>query len=401
MRSIDGIDVRALPRIHPVVVDLVIATGVVAVALVSEVADVADAGATVDAVDLLTCAVAFVLIVLRRRAPLPVWGVALVAGVVTMIPHDDHAVVLAAVFLALYTVASTSARKTAWTVGAVTAAVLFVAATVTASGRGFDAENLDVVAWSAVAVAVGDAVRSRRAYVVAIEERAAALQERAERAEQALEEESRRQVAEERLRIARELHDVLAHHIAVINVQAGVADHLLRDDPEGAEAALAQVRLGARNVLDELGAILIVMRRTVDPTDSTNPLPTLDQLDRLVADFAAIGLDIEWHATGVGRPLAPAVGLAAYRIIQESLTNAHRHATGTHVCLRVDYRPDALHIEIINDAADVPSAATHRGHGIIGMRERAQAVGGTIDIGPAPGGHFRVDASLPLASDDR
>lgn len=174
--------------------------------------------------------------------------------------------------------------------------MLFVAAVITKSTSWYDGENLELVVWAGIATAVGDAVRSRRAYV-------AAMQDRAERAEQALEEEARRQVVEERLRIARELHDVVAHHIAVINVQAGVATHLLRDDPAGAEAALAHVRQGGRSVLDELAGILNVLRQPDDRSESMEPLPTLDQLDQLVATFAAAGLRIESRTVGARRTI--------------------------------------------------------------------------------------------------
>jgi signal transduction histidine kinase len=310
--------------------------------------------------------------------------------------------------LALYTVASTSSRRTAWTAGAAVAGVLFVTAVIatpgpriTSPGPGFDGENLELIAWAGVATAVGDAVRSRRAYLIARQERAAALEERAERAERALEEEARRQVVEERLRIARELHDVVAHHIAVINVQAGVATHLVRDDPDGAEAALAHVRRGANLVLDELSGILSVMRRPDDPTTSIDPLPTLDQLDDLIADFSGVGLEVEWQTSGTRQPVAPAVALAAYRIVQESLTNVHRHGRSPHACLRVDYTPDTLSVEVLNDVAEDRPTTRRRGNGIIGMRERAAAAGGTLDVGPTADGRFRVYATLPVTGGGR
>jgi signal transduction histidine kinase len=201
-------------------------------------------------------------------------------------------------------------------------------------------------------------------------------------------------VIEERMRIARELHDVVAHHIAVINVQAGVAAHLLRDNPTSAEEALTHVRRGAASVLDELSSILSVIRQSDETTSTTDPLPTLDDLQRLIADFAKVGLEIEWHTAGARRPVAPAIGLAAYRIIQESLTNAHRHGCHHRATLRLTYGPDALRIEILNDIdADRPVRA-RRGHGTIGMRERVAAAGGTIEIGPTAGGQFRVHATL-------
>ena len=196
------------------------------------------------------------------------------------------------------------------------------------------------------------------------------------------------------MRIARELHDVVAHHIAVINVQAGVAAHLLRDNPTGAEEALTHVRRGAASVLDELSSILSVIRQSDEATSTTDPLPTLDDLQRLIADFDKVGLEIEWHTAGRRRPVAPAVGLAAYRIIQESLTNAHRYGCHHRATLRLTYDRDALRIEILNDIdADRPVGA-RRGHGTVGMRERVAAAGGTIEIGPDRRRPFRVHATL-------
>jgi signal transduction histidine kinase len=396
---IASIDLRSWSAHRPVIVDVTIATAVSAAALVFEANDFGDGGSTLDAADFAICAIAFGLIVFRRRAPLPVLSAALIAAVWSL-ASGGHDVLVVATYLTLYTVASTSNRRTAWTAGAVVAGALFVTATISTPAPWYDGEGLELIAWTIVATAIGDAVRSRRAYVTAMQERATAMQERAERAEQVLDEETRRHVVEERLRIARELHDVVAHHIAVINVQAGVATHLLRDDPAGAEDALAHVRRGASNVLDELSSILNVMRQTDDPTTQTDPLPTLDQLDRLIDDFEGLGLEVEWHTSGARQRVAPAAALAAYRIVQESLTNAHRHGRTPRVCLRVNYQPDALTLEVLNDAAtDCPT--THRGHGIIGMRERVAAAGGTIDVGPTTDGRFRVSVILPVTGDDR
>jgi signal transduction histidine kinase len=272
---------------------------------------------------------------------------------------------------------------------------LYVTAAITSPGPWYDGENLEVVAWTFVATAAGDAVRSRRAYNLARRERATALRERAERAEHALEEEARRRVIEERMRIARELHDVVAHHIAVINVQAGVAEHLLRDNPTGAQEALRHVRRGASDVLDELSSILSVIRQSDDESSTTDPLPTLDDLQRLIADFAKVGLEIESHTAGAPRTVAPRIGLAAYRIIQESLTNAHRYGCHHRAILRLTYEPDALRIEILNDIDTDRPLGTRRGHGTIGMRERVAAAGGTIEIGLTADGQFGVHATLP------
>jgi signal transduction histidine kinase len=391
--SVSGIE-RSWPTLRPVVVDLAIAAAVCAGGLIYEVVDAGDVGASLDVFDFVTCAGAAALILLRRRAPLTVLVVAVIAAVWSLIPDDDPGVLRVAAIVALYTVASTSGRRTAWTSGVATAAALYVTAALTSPGPWYDGENLELIAWTGVATAAGDAVKSRRAYNLARQERATALRDRAERAEHALEEEARRQVIEERMRIARELHDVVAHHIAVINVQAGVASHLLRDNPAGAEEALTYVRRGAASVLDELSSILSVIRQSDEVTSATDPLPTLDDVQRLVADFAKVGLEIEWHTAGARRPLAPAVGLAAYRIIQESLTNAHRYGCHHRASLRLTYERDALRIEILNDIdADRP-VGTRRGHGTVGMRERVAAAGGTIEIGPTAGGQFRVHARL-------
>ena len=393
MSRLSDID-RSWPSLDTVVVDVAIAASVCGAALVYEVLDAGDVGASLDAVDVATAAGAAGLIMLRRRAPLSVLVIAVIAAAWSLIPDDEQGVLPVAAIVALYTVASTSDRRTAWMAGAATAAALYVTAAITSADPWYSGDNLELIAWTAVATAAGDAVRSRRAYNVARQERAIALRERAERAERALEEEARRGVIEERMRIARELHDVVAHHISVINVQAGVAAHLLRDDPTGAEEALRHVRQGAASVLDELSSILSVIRHSDDATSTTDPLPTLDDLHRLVADFAKVGLDVEWHTAGEPRPVAPAIGLTAYRIVQESLTNAHRHGGRPRATLQLTYERDALRIEILNDVvADRPVGA-RGGHGTVGMRERVASTGGTIEIGPTAGGQFRVDATL-------
>lgn len=396
-----GIELRAWSAQHPVVVDLVIASVVAIAPVWFEAVDAGEVGASLDVVDVAASLVAFVLIMLRRRAPLPVLGIALIAGIWSLIPDDDQPVLRVAACLALYTVASTTSRKTASAAGAVSAATLFITATVTSPSHWYDGDNLELIAWTGVATAAGDAVRSRRAYTIARQERAAALEERAERAERALEEEARRRVVEERLRIARELHDVMAHHIAVINVQAGVAHELVLADPAGAQQALDHVRRGASSVLDELSGILNVMRQPDDTTTSVDPLPTIEQLDTLIAELTTVGLDVEWHSSGIRQRLAPAVSLAAYRIIQESLTNAHRHGHGLRAVLRVDHQPGTLSIEVLNALSADRPATGRRGHGTIGMRERVTAAGGSIQIGPTGDGQFRVQVTLPTLGDEQ
>jgi signal transduction histidine kinase len=243
-----------------------------------------------------------------------------------------------------------------------------------------------VLAWGAMATAVGIAVSSQRAVVAAAEERAA-------RAEASRDEEARRAVTEERLRIARELHDVVAHHISVINVQAGVARHLLDDNPEMAGEALGHIRESSQVVLSELSTILGLLRSPHDdPT--TAPAPGLDQLDALIDSVRRSGVTVTVRSTGQRPELAPVVDLTAYRLTQEALTNARKYGTGV-IDLDLVYDTDQLIIDVRNRiAAGVD--ATRTGHGLIGMRERVAAVGGQLDTGAHSDGSYSVHAVLPI-----
>ena len=200
------------------------------------------------------------------------------------------------------------------------------------------------------------------------------------------------------MRIARELHDVVAHHIAVINVQAGSPHTSCGTTRPVREEALAHVRRGAASVLDELSSILSVIRQSDEPTSTTDPLPTLDDLQRLIADFTSVGLEIEWHTAGArptggagGRPrrLPDHPGIADQR---PSPRLRHHRAT-----LRLTYEPDTLQHRDPQRHRRRPTGRTgRRGHGTIGMRERVAAAGGTIEIGPTADGQFRVHATLPV-----
>ncbi len=245
----------------------------------------------------------------------------------------------------------------------------------------------------ALAVAVGLWVQSRRATL-------AATQERALRAEQTREIEAARAVAEERLRIARELHDVLGHHVAIINVHAGVAEQLLTARPEAALDALHHVQDATASVLSELAALVEVLR---DPGEAAElaPTPGLDALATLVAEVRAAGLDLRTTIEGDWPVrLAPLVDLIAYRVIQESLTNAGKHGTGR-ALLGLTTTATTLTIEVTNpvrpsasNAAGGDEGRSVGGHGLVGLRERAQSVGGSFEAardGPA----FRTRTVLP------
>lgn len=207
--------------------------------------------------------------------------------------------------------------------------------------------------------------------------------------------ESQRQLIEQRLRIARELHDVVAHQMAVINVQSAVAEHLVRTDPDGAAAALAHVRTSAGVVLQELGGLLQLLRADTDDT-ARAPNPTLDDLDALVASFGPIGLQVERTDIGTFGPAVPeGVQLAVYRLVQEALTNAHRYGDGR-AQLSFTSADGNLTVAITNALSPQVPSTRGAGLGVIGMRERVLAVGGTLEAGMQDNGRFVVRARFPL-----
>jgi signal transduction histidine kinase len=220
--------------------------------------------------------------------------------------------------------------------------------------------------------------------------RAASLRER--------EEQARRAVDAERLRIARELHDVVAHTMATINVQAGVAAHVIDQQPEQAAEALEAIKQASKEGLRELRGILNVLRQA-DEQDERSPAPRLAQLDALVENTTHAGLPTSVIVHGRARALAPTVDLTAYRIVQESLTNTLRHAGPTTARVTLSYTDDQLEVEVLDGGrGPVDGTPQGAGHGIAGMRERAEAMGGTLTAGAAPEGGFRVQARLPLSS---
>ncbi|WP_345627098.1 sensor histidine kinase [Rugosimonospora acidiphila] len=212
--------------------------------------------------------------------------------------------------------------------------------------------------------------------------------------------ERRRIIAEERARIARELHDVVAHTVSVIVVQAAAAEDVFDARPERAREALGGIQAAARTALSELRTLLSTMRP--EESDEPNaPQPGLAQLDSLAAPLRAAGLTVVLRTEGSAGPMPPGVDLSAYRIVQESLTNTLRHAHATRADVTVRYAPLALQLEIADDGTtrSAGGAATSgTRHGIVGMRERARLLGGTLDAGPGPRGGFLVRAHLPLSS---
>lgn len=209
----------------------------------------------------------------------------------------------------------------------------------------------------------------------------------------------RRRQSEERLRVARDLHDVIGHNISLINVQASMGLDLIDSQPEQARAALSAIKSASKEALEELRTMLTTLRHDDDvPSAPRSPAPGLDRLPELIELTRAVGLPVEVEVAGTAPPLPAAVDLAAYRIIQESLTNVARHAGRARVRVRVTYGDADVHVEIDDDGAAPANgaAAIGTGSGITGMRERATALGGDLSAGFRRGGGFRVSARLPV-----
>jgi signal transduction histidine kinase len=236
-------------------------------------------------------------------------------------------------------------------------------------------------AWLAVVLAAAELARVKR------------QQRRQARAERAVAE--KRRADEERLRIARELHDVLAHSISVINVQASMGLALLDTDPEQARTALSTIKSASKEALGEVRQVLDTLRTPGDAPRA--PAPGLDRLPELVEQAAAAGLTVVTRTAGDAPPrIPPGADLAAFRIVQEALTNVVRHSGSRTADVLITYAPDVLRLRIDDVGPATGDEAGGSGNGLAGMRERAAALGGTIGAGPLPGGGFRVDADLPL-----
>ena len=229
------------------------------------------------------------------------------------------------------------------------------------------------------------------------------LRARAERLEREREEEARRAVTEERLRIARELHDVIAHSMSVIAVQSAVGNHVIDTQPTEARQALAAIEATSRSALTEMRRLLGVLRQAGEPRGSLTPAPGLADLTSLVSQVQDTGLKVWINVEGERGSVPPGVDLSAYRVIQEALTNVIKHAGSATATVTIRYRDDSVTVEIANQApagpgVHVPAPRMGSGHGIIGMRERVAVFGGEFSAGPRPDGGFLVRACFPLAA---
>ena len=346
------------------------------------------------------------VLVARRRWPAPVFITAALASLAYYTIGFSNGPGWIALFVALYTL-------TAYGDGRRSLLIAGVGITVLATGwliAAADIEPRAAIGWvffriaaSVMAAALGESVRSRRAV-------AAEALERARQAERTREEEARSRVDAERLRIAREVHDTVAHAIAIINVQAGVTAYLLDKRPEGAREALVTIEQTSAQALHEMRAVLGVLR---DSDNGRVPHPGLVQVNALTAMAREAGLDIKLEVTSATTPLPSAVDHTAYRILQESITNVIRHVGPTRVTVALDFGADVLEVRVADEgsrdaagddaggpqppAGTVNASSAEPGRGIVGMRERCGLLGGELTAGPRPGGGFEVKARLPLA----
>ena len=319
-------------------------------------------------------------LILSRRWPSAAVGLALGAVLAYQALNYPPGPIHLALLVALYKAAAPQHLWRTLALGALTVLGYSAVGLLTPGGLSLDGVLLGTAAVAA-ALGLGYAVASQRASV-----------------RQRREEETQHRVTEERLRIARELHDVVSHSISTINVQAGVAAHVMAERPEQAHEALVTIKETSRDTLRELRGILHVLRG-VDEVDSRSPAPGLAQLDVLIDTATQAGVPTQALVMGTARPLPPAVDLAAYRIIQESLTNVIRHAGPASAQVTVGYEPARVVIEVTDDGRGVTNQPIRNGEspglGISGMRERVAAVGGSIEAGAKAGRGFLVRAILP------
>lgn len=340
----------------------------------------------------LVAAVSSAALPLRHRSPLVALAVTTACGMLTA-PLDLMLtpLIVTPVIISAYSLAVRAERRVA-TTALLVSAFLLVASTVVFGDLSWqDATRLGLVAaFPLVAGVLGHATQTRRAYLEAVEERA-------RRAELTKDSEARRRVADERVRIARELHDLVAHQITLANAQAAVAVHLLDTRPDEARTSLEQLVETTRNALDELRATVGLLRQTGDASAPVEPAPGLSRLPTLLESFGRAGLEVSVEQEGTARPLPPAMDLTAYRIVQEALTNVTKHARTGSARVRFAWQRDLVTICVADDGPGARPASTGRpGYGLIGMGERATAVGGELSAGTGPDGGFLVTARLPL-----
>lgn len=338
---------------------------------------------------------AIALIPLRRRWPLAVFLASFASYCATVVLREPSMGVGFVVILAAFSLGSRTTRKLTLIVGAAATLITVIMSLVSSKWGVIDTRVFQIAAGLAVAAALGDSSRSHREFV-------AAANERAERAEQTREAEAQQRVAEERLRIAQDLHDTVAHQISVISLNAGAASSALETHPDKVRSALGTIRTSAREVLAEIGGLLNYLR-TDTGAPSAPPQPTLDDLDALLARMRDAGLAVTTETTGDLSRLVGAPGRVMYRVVQEGLTNAHKHGSSGHAQVRLSVGADEACVTISNPVsigAKNQPGAPHGGLGLTGVRERVASVGGTVETA-TDGGAFTITARIPLKRENR
>ena len=383
---------RRAPRLPAPVLDVAVTWFVVAASIGSVIGrhDGEHVTSSRPAAVILGIVVGLPLLV-RRRLPLQVLAV-VEAGIAlsSLFVDANPGPAGLGLAVAVYTVATRRPRpvaiRAALAVGVVN--TLIYVGTI-AAGRFDTATSLlfaDVLV--AGSWAIGDNIATRRAYLAALEDRAARLErEQQERAERA--------VVDERSRIARELHDVVAHHVSAIAVQAGAAEEVAEGDPAAARRALGAIQATSREALAEMRALVGVLRDDGADGAGLTPQPGLAMIERLAAQTRAAGLDVRVQVEGAVRPLPGALDLSAFRIVQEALTNTLRHARASRADVVVRYGEDSVELVVSDDGTASEAAPSGDGRGLVGMRERVALFGGRLDVGRGPRGGFRVRALLP------
>ncbi|GAA1665070.1 sensor histidine kinase [Streptomyces yatensis] len=340
-------------------------------------------------------------VALRRRAPEKMLALAIVCGVAQLAADVKPNLADFAMLVIVYTVAVASSRRASrFALGVAISAAPLATLRWPQSHQGWWDDLVSAVFVSipfVLAWVLGDSIRTRRAYYAQLEERAARLEKEREA-------QSKVAVAAERARIARELHDVVAHNVSVMVVQADGAAYVMDASPEQARQALETISGTGRQALAEMRRLLGVLR-TGEPGEENDyvPQPDVEQIDELVEQVRGAGLPVDFKVVGSPRQLPSGVELTAYRIVQEALTNTRKHGgPDVGASVRLTYFDDGLGLLVEDDGRGAQremyqdGGADGSGHGLIGMRERVGMVGGTLDAGPRPGGGFRISALLPL-----
>ncbi|WP_212995936.1 sensor histidine kinase [Winogradskya consettensis] len=375
-----------MQSVRPWLKDLLAAVAVAAVAGTGALTGAGTELGVPLAADLSAAGLAAVAVGFSRVLPAPVLVLSAVAEIGYLVAGWSAPALIVAVTVALYRLAMHHSPRVTWTLAIVCGIGGWAGSVLGTRAGWWMLPSLSYLAWAGMAAAAGYAVRNRRAYIAEVEERA-------RRVERDREDEVRRRVADERLRIARELHDVVAHHIAVINVQSGAATYALTRRPEAATAPLAHIRRASATVLKELTSIVGLHRQPGDGEPDHQPHPGLDRLPALIESFAATGVDVRLTRLGDTRTLPAVTDLAAYRIVQEGLTNARKHGTGP-VRVTVTFTRTELSLDLTNGVPPGPRSQGS-GYGLIGMRERAAAAGGTVDASFTTDDEFAVRAVFP------